>query len=460
MALDAATAAIPARVPAPPAPLGLWRAFRAARRNVLEIVPQTAYREPVIGGGTRAPWLMVQDPPWVEHVLKTRARDYPRSDITRRLLKPTEGQSLFTADWDEWRWQHRAMTPIFNHRNLAALGGAMTASAEATAGRLAAQAGEAPVDVYPEMVAATFDVINDTAFQAGGERLDRDRVSRGITRFIETVARISLLDILGAPDWIPRPARLFTRGGRDLDAVIDGVVAGRTAARSRGETPGAPDLLDFLIDAADPQDGRRMTAVEVRNNLTAFIVAGHETTALALTWALYLLAFDPAAQARARAEAQGLLGDRAATAADLPALPYVRAVIDEALRLYPPAGFMARTAQAEDEIAGRPVRRGTTVMLPVYAMHRHDLLWRDPDAFDPERFAHGEGDRRRFDYLPFGAGPRICIGRNFALMEAAIILATLAARFGVALPPGFTPRPRMIVTLRPEGGMPLLVTRL
>ena len=195
-----------------------------------------------------------------------------------------------------------------------------------------------------------------------------------------------------------------------------------------------------------------MTVDELRDNLLTFIVAGHETTALTLSWALYLCAFDPAVQSAARAEAQAALGTRAATVADLPNLTLTRRIVDEALRLYPPAAFLSRTAQKSDVLCGRKIRPGDTVILPIYALHRHHALWLNPDAFDPTRFADPKSIDR-FAYLPFGDGPRICIGANFALQEAVIILATLLARHKFTLTPGKVPKPVMILTLRPEGGV-------
>ena len=195
-----------------------------------------------------------------------------------------------------------------------------------------------------------------------------------------------------------------------------------------------------------------MNTAELRDNLLTFIVAGHETTALTLAWALYLSAFDPAVQDRARAEAKAALGTRAATVADLAALPYCRQIVDEALRLYPPAAFLSRTARAHDTLCGREVRPGDTVMLPIYALHRNHALWPDPHRFDPGRFADPKAVDR-FAYLPFGGGPRICIGASFALQEAVIILATLLARFRFTPVPGRDPKPVLILTLRPEGGV-------
>jgi len=207
-----------------------------------------------------------------------------------------------------------------------------------------------------------------------------------------------------------------------------------------------------LLRAEDPTSHRQMSTPELRDNLLTFIVAGHETTALTLSWALYLCAFAPDIQAEARAEAQTALGSRAATVADLPNLSLTRRIVDEALRLYPPAAFLSRTAQASDSLLGREVRPGDTVILPIYALHRHHALWDNPDAFNPVRFADPKAIDR-FAYLPFGDGPRICIGASFALQEAVIILATLLARFKFSRIAGRDPKPVMILTLRPEGGV-------
>jgi cytochrome P450 len=328
----------------------------------------------------------------------------------------------------------------------------MTAAAERAVQRFTAAKGRA-ADAFDEMVTATFEVISDVTF-SGGEGFDRDAVHRAIDAYIGQTAKISLLDIIGAPPWVPRPARILAGPGmRDMKRMADATIDRR---RSDGLAKSMPDLLDLMMAGEDPKSGRRMTTEELRDNLLTFIVAGHETTALTLSWALYLMAFDQTVQDRARAEAQALLGDRAATAADVPSLPYIRQIIDETLRLYPPAAFLSRTAQKPDELCGREVRRGDTVILPIYALHRHRKLWADPDRFDPDRFAPGH-QTDRFAFLPFGDGPRICIGANFAIQEAVIILATLLARLRFRPIPGRDPKPVMILTLRPEGGVWLAV---
>ena len=374
--------ALPVSVPAPSKPLGFWGSYRAARRNVLEMVPEPAYREPVLFGGRGAGWVMVMDPPWLEHVLRTHELNYPRSAAAMRILKPREGDSLLTADPATRHWQRRAMAPVFHIRNLQGLVPAMTSAAEAAAARIAAASGAETVDIHPEMVAATCDVICDAALSSR-EVIRREEITAAVTAFIDNIARVSLLDMLGAPRWVPRLSRMRAARAPALDAVVDRVIE----ARLRGGPSEPPDMLDALIAARDPETGRAMDAIELRNNLLAFILAGHETTALALTWSLYLLAFDQDVQARARTLARDVLGDRAATADDLEHLGYIRQVIEEALRLYPPAAMLRRRAAEDDRIAGRPVRTGALVVLPIFALHRHALLWERPNAFDPDRFA-------------------------------------------------------------------------
>jgi cytochrome P450 len=452
---DAALATpLPPTVTPPTRQLGTLEMWRALRRNLLEVIPDGAYREPQVWGESPMRWRMVSEPEAIETVLKTREANYPKSEATIRLLRPTQGDSLFTAEGRHWRWQRRAVTPVFAPRNLALLSPAMTRAAEHAAMRLGTVS-DGVAEVTAEMVAATFDVISDVAL-SGRERLDRRRVSRAVTAFMEQAGRVSLLDILGAPGWVPRPERLSRADQRRMDRMVDTVISAR---RRRGPMP-EPDMLDLMLSAEDPKSGRRHTPAEVRNNLLAFLIAGHETTALALSWSLFLLAFDRSAQARAAEEAQTVLGDRAATADDCARLPFIRQVLDEALRLYPPAGLLSRQAREGDMLLGRAVEPGETVTVPIYAVHRHHALWDDPDAFEPDRFSpEASAGRHRYAYLPFGAGPRVCIGMGFALMEATIILATLVARLDFALLRGQRPMPRMTVTVRPEPGIVLRVMR-
>ncbi len=444
MPLD--TEPLPPRATLAPGPMGVLATFAAARRNVLSMVPEASLHRPVVSGSFPRRWHMLTDPAALRRVLRERVEDYPKSVVTKLVLQPGVGNGLFVAEGADWLWQRRAAAPAFAARNIAALAPVMSAAAGRAADRIAAVAGRRAFDAFAEMVTATFEVIADVTVSGAG--FDRDATHRAIERYIDEVARVSLLDILGFPPWVPRPERAFAaRTVRAMKAGADAAIAARLAA---GPRP-VPDLLDLMAAARDPQTGRRMSPAELRDNILTFIVAGHETTALTLAWALWLLATHPDAQDRARAEVRAVAGDGPVGAERAAAMPFLRAVIDEALRLYPPAGFLARTARAADELAGARVLAGDTVMLPVYALHRHRRLWDAPDAFKPERFLGPPPDR--FAYLPFGDGPRICIGAAFAVQEALIILATILQRVRLAAVPGRAPRPVMILTLRPEGGV-------
>ncbi|MCP5086497.1 MAG: cytochrome P450 [Rhodobacteraceae bacterium] len=445
---DAAVPAnIPPKVQLVTRPLSILESLRAARGNLLEIIPNICTKQPIVSGKTGiVRWHMVMDPGALRRILKEKLEVYPKSDITKNLLRPAIGDSLFIAEGAHWRWQRRAVAPVFSHRNIAGLAPIMSAAAEAACARLEACSGKA--DLYSEMVQATFEVISNVTFSGSGS-MDSAAVHRAINAYIDQAARVSLFDVLGVPTWVPRWSRMFgTNSVSEMKTVADQAIERR---RQNGPKE-VPDLLDLLLEGIDPETKKQMNNAELRDNLLTFIVAGHETTALTLAWALYLCAFDPAVQERVRQEAQDVLQGRIAGAEDIGRLPYTEQVINEALRLYPPAGFLSRTAQAPDTLCDREVRRKDTVMMPIYALHRNELLWEEPDAFRPERFAEG-AEYNRFAYLPFGDGPRVCIGAHFATVEAQIILATLVSRFRFTRVEGRDPKPVMVLTLRPEGGV-------
>ncbi|MBO9467832.1 cytochrome P450 [Tropicibacter sp. R15_0] len=426
--------------------MGLWQSLQTARKNILAIIPDIATRQPMVSGKTGKRWHMVMDPEAIRQVLLEKLDDYPKSLVTKNLLRPAIGDSLFIAEGAHWRWQRRAAAPAFSHRNVMNLAPVMTRAAERSAERIAA-AGPRAINFLDEMVSLTFDVISDVTF-SGDEGFDRGAVHKAIDSYIAEAGKLSLFDILGLPDWVPRPARVFSTGGvKQMKRVADRAIEARAARRSEE----VPDLLDLLLAGEDPETKRQMNISELRDNLLTFIVAGHETTALTLAWSLYLLAFDQEVQDKARAEVQTVLSGRAATGEDVAQLPYIRQIVDEALRLYPPAGMVSRTALAKDTLCGREILPGDTVILPIYALHRNHQLWEDPDRFDPDRWS---GDKpERYAYLPFGDGPRICIGASFAIQEAVIVLATLLSRFRFTTVAGKVPDPVMIITLRPEGGV-------
>jgi cytochrome P450 len=329
----------------------------------------------------------------------------------------------------------------------------MIAAAERTRDRFRAQPAAAELDIASEMMRTAFDIIMSTVLW-DRTSVDCDRVEQSITHYLETTSWIMALAMAGAPGWIPYPGAGRARRAveylhRTLDALIDG-------AKRKPEQGG--DLLSLLMNATDPETGRSMNDLDVRYNLLTFIAAGHETAALALTWTFYLLSRHSQVEERVRGEIAAATSRGPLRAEHIEALAYTRQVIQEAMRLYPPAGLIVRAARRDLQLDREQVRAGTTVFVPVYAIHRHEAYWRQPDEFDPSRFeVDGVASRDRFIYLPFGAGPRICIGQSFAQLEATVVLATIVSSCQLRLRPGYVPEPRLRVTLRPARGMPMQI---
>ncbi|MGI9387941.1 MAG: cytochrome P450 [Methyloligellaceae bacterium] len=420
----------------------------------MSVLPEISFTQPIVTGTTGAArWHIVQGPEGLKRIFLDNVENYPKSEVMIRMLRSAVGSSLFTSEGTQWRWQRQAIAPVFSSRNVRSLAPVMTETGERATVRIGAAS--APLEMVREMLSATFDVICDVAL-SGREHFDADAYGAAITRYFLTLGRASLLDFLEVPTWVPRPGEILGRGAvRTMHRMVARAIEDR-----RRNGPGTTeDLLDYMMRAEDPDTGRRMTPEDLIHNMQFFIVAGHETTALALAWSLFLLAHDEAAQDRAREEALDVLGKRPACADDLPDLPYVESVIEEAMRLYPPVGLLARNVLRKDQLYDRDIRPQDTVFLNIYALHRHRQLWNDPDLFDPGRFTPArKADRHRYQYLPFGAGPRVCVGANFAMMQAQIILSTLLARFRFS-PAGPAPAPVMHLTIRPDPGVKLLATR-
>jgi cytochrome P450 len=267
---------------------------------------------------------------------------------------------------------------------------------------------------------------------------------------IVVTLRLGLLDLLGFPEWLPRrQPKAYRRAILEFEALVSRFLAERQADRvDRG------DLLSMLLKARDPETGERMSDKQLRDEILTVFLAGHETTANALSWCWYLLAQHPEAEARLHDELDRVLGGRMPNFADLAELNWTRMVIEEAMRLYPPVHTTARTAIREDRMGGVRVPPGALVTISPYVTHRNPNLWPEPERFDPERFRPSAvAQRHRFAYLPFGGGPRICIGNSFALAEAQVIVAAIAQRYRVRLAPGHTVKPIGLLTLRPKEGI-------
>jgi cytochrome P450 len=303
----------------------------------------------------------------------------------------------------------------------------------------------------------TLKVLEQTLFSQGLGRA-ATQFQQAVSRYFDTVGRIDPLDVIGAPDFLPRINRMRGKGSLAFfaDAVND-IVASRRALIASGATPPA-DLLTLLLRAGDPETGRGMSEDDVRANIVTFINAGHETTANALTWTLFLLSQSPEWRERAEADADQAFDSQGRVATEK--CEILRAVFEEALRLYPPAAMLARQAIADDELAGLRIPAGTVVTVSPYVLHRQRGLWDQPDSFDPSRFLGEKRDRiDRFAYIPFGAGPRVCIGMAFAMQEGIILLAHFLRALRFELVEGQEVMPIQRVTLRPRNGMKMHVKR-
>jgi len=445
---DAASPVVPLAEPPRPRrrPPALMRALRL-RRNALSAWSDDAYREEMIETRMLFRRMLVANcPAAVRHVLLDRAENYVKSFIARQLLKPL-GQGLLNSEGEVWRRQRRTMAPAFHPKRVETFAPLMV---EATRERLRSWIpGAQPLDLAEEMAELTLDIITRTMFSSDV----RDRageIRRVIFDYQHVGGRPALFDLLGLPAWLPRltAMRAAATSGR-LDGIIFGIIEGR---RKRGGPP--DDLLGLLLAARDEETGQGMSDRELRDQVATIFTAGHETTANALVWTWYLLAMHPAVEAKFHAELAAVLGGREPGLADIPKLRYTRMMLDETLRLYPPAHTMSREAVADDEIAGHKVVAGTTVLVSPWLLHRHEKLWEHPRVFDPERMAPERAAARpRYAYIPFGGGPRICIGAGFAIQEAVLILATIAQRFVLRLVPGTPVEPVGLITLKPAGGL-------
>jgi cytochrome P450 len=438
----------------PDRPVGLFGLPRLFR-NYIETVPRSAYEQSVTHFKTRlSDVLIVSDPDTIQKILVENAEAFGRDPTTRRSFAPVIGDtSLFLAEGADWRWQRRAVAPIFRHETLLSFVPVFAKMAQRQVERWHAGPRDFQTDAAAAMTRTTFEIIVE-AMLGGSTSLDAERYSRALTDNFDTIPWHIIYVMFAIPEWMPYPHRRRAMRSRDfLHRDIRGIVESRRSAQSS-----QLDLLNLLLAARDNETGRTMSDDEIVANLLTFITAGHETTAVALAWTLWLLAKDQATQERVFEEASAVAADQTVSAAHIEGLTFCRQVIQEAMRLFPPAPGIARIAKDTIEIGGVQFPAGTRIHIPVFALHRNIALWDNPNAFDPDRFAADRiKTRSRYAFLPFGGGPRVCIGAGFAMLEAAVILATIVRAFRFHPVPGHRPKPVARVTLRPDGGMPLLI---
>lgn len=434
-------------------PVSLIETGRMMRDNPMSILPEALFEQTMLTG----PYIgksvhEISGPAEMKSVLQDNFHAWRKSPLILRMLKPILGDAILTAHGESWRRQRMSLQPAFLRRRIEAFAPIMADIAEATVERLADA--PQPVEVQGVLNDATFSVIEQVLFSQGAA-FDRARVRAAIEVILEETGTMRMSDLIPAPEWMPRimsPRAIHARH------VFRKAAAAQIRARRAQSDPG-DDLLGLLLKMRDEKTGRALSDTDIRDTVMTFIAAGHETTAIALTWALYLVANDPQTQDRLAEEADTVLAGRPATAEDAASLVFTRQVIEEAMRLYPPAPILGRRAVEATEICGHPVKKGDVVLLAFYALHRHKTLWEWPDHFDPDRFSPDRRPSDRYRFMAFGGGPRACIGANFAMMEAAIFLSSFVSRLRFEPVAGSDVYPVMQVTLRPRGGMPLNISR-
>jgi cytochrome P450 len=440
--------------------------FGAIRRDPLDYLARTWHRHgDIVQFPVPWPSYLVNDPESVREVLVTRARHFDKDTLQYRALSLVTGEGLLTAQNDPARRQRRIVQPAFHHETTGALAEHVTKAAARVdeRWRLRCQSSaDCVIDVDADMMHAALEIVGDSLF---GTDLtgEADRLAAATLDALDVVIARARTPI-APPAWLPTPSNVaLRRANAELDSAVRTMIADRrssspvtTADRGVPAGDGAPDMLDMLMQARD-EDGVGLSDREIRDQMVTFIVAGHETVASAMTWAFALLAAAPQWQERAYAEVDAVLDRRRPTIADLPNLPIVRAILDESLRLYPPAWLITRTSTEVSEFDGWQVPAGALIIMSPWLLHRHPDLWSRPDEFDPGRFLQdGVG---RWSFIPFGAGPRLCIGRDFALLEGVLLLASLLGSFHVEFPPGQgVPVAEPQVTMRPVQGLPLRVS--
>ena len=421
-------------------------------RNPIEGFGPMAYNQPIVSVPNFGKKLhVITDPEGMMQVLAQEAKKFTKTAIDARILGPATKEGLLSVHGDQWKRQRRAVAPMFAKRHMADLAPMITDVLNAFKTKLDR---EPSLDLNAGMAELTFDVLAK-ALLGDPQGLDGERLKYATRNAVTSAGTLRPDDLIPWPRWVPRPiSPKGSRALKKLKAAADDLLDSRDV-----NDPG-DDLVGLLISAIDPKTGQKLSRRERRDNLIGFFIAGHETTALTLTWALYLVGMHGPTAERIRAEVTDICGQGDIAYDDIDRLSFTRAVLDETMRLYPPAPMLNRECHEETEIHGRKIEVGDTFLLCNYVMHRTERLWENPNAFDPDRFMRQpELKAKGAPYMPFGAGPRICVGMAFAVMEAVMALGTLVRDYDIDIPDDCFPRPLMTVTLRPEGGVPARMVR-
>ena len=427
-------------------------------RNPIETWARIHYEEPILAGPSMlGHMVVVSDPAAIRRIFVDNVANYEKDPLQLRILRAGApegaGEGLLSASGDAWKRTRRTLSPLFTPRRVGAFAQIMKLKSDARVEAWMKRRPGAIVEVDREMVRLTLDILSSTLFS---DALDEDRpgFEREMMKLLDAIGSIDPLDVLNAPDWLPRLNRRNAAASRVWFAqASERLIARRIDEMTRAPDRTPDDLLTALLRASDPETGIGLTSEEVAANLFTFIAAGHETTARALGWTLHLLSHAPEWQERLRDEARNAPDDPAEW---LDAMPATRAVFEESMRLFPPVPHMSRMALDDDMLGEMRVPAKSIIIVAPWLLHRHKTLWRQPGAFMPERFMPGEREKiDRFAYLPFGAGPRVCIGATFAMQEAIVALGSIMKHVRLTPVRGVEPRPVLRITLKPDDRIPV-----
>jgi cytochrome P450 len=447
----------PPTVEPPERALPLLQFFARFVRNPLQALPRTVYYEPVVSYGTGRPIVTwITDPELIERILLKDVERFSKTEVDRRVLTPMLGEGILTAQADSWRWQRKVASPMFRYAELLGYVPTMVDAAEQCIASWRSQGQNFVADVEEAMTETTFSVIARTIL-AGIDEQEASAVKIATRIYLDRISWEVAAAMLKLPVSLWHPGKASMRSSAtEARAIVQRLLNQRRNARVAGD-----DLVARMIAARRPSTGMPMSDTEIVDNLTTFLFAGHETTAKALTWTLYLLARAPAWQNRLREEVRNAIRAERIGPGTIERLPLTLRVLKEAMRLYPPAPVMTRLSTEDMELSGKRIPKSSLIVIPIFVLHRHRRLWRDPDRFDPDRFLpENESKYPRTQFMPFGYGPRICIGSSFAMIEATTILATLLQSVQFEWDGSHQPEPVSRVTLRPKGGMPLIIKPL
>jgi cytochrome P450 len=445
--------------PMPPASkhaLPPFKALRVAKRNVVEVWTRQAYFAPFMAEKYLFRWMYVaNNPDAVRHVLVSNSANYEKSKAMQRALQPLVGNGMFVSNGDTWHKQRRIAIPAFHHKRILSFADFMSEGVEGMLADWEQKPDGSIIALDEEMANVTAGVVCKAMFsEILGEK--GRIVYEGFSEYQAKLTQIDYAEMLGLPSMFSAwPSFKARRAAKRIRQVIEEIVGDRWDDK---EDHG--DFLSSLLLTKDSETGKGLTKTEIRDEMAVIFLAGHETTANTLSWALYLISQAPDVEARLVSEINEVLEGRTASFDDVINLKFARAVVDETLRLYPPVPVFSRTAVAADVVDGHEIKAGSNMMVSPWLMHRHRALWKNPNRFDPDRFLTKEGrPASKYAYIPFGVGPRTCLGASFALTEAVILLTSIVQKFSLAMPIGKEVAPVARLSLRPHPDLPMVLKK-